>query len=187
MKASPDWAAAPIPVQMAMVGWNSAADEIEANAKILAQLKDQFATAEAKQRSLRRKWSDATRLILGAVAVWCDGSVDIVHGLGLEVLTRQGPGPLAPPFPLSTESGAQPGEATVKWTRGASRHGFLVQHATDVANPATFSVPVACTKSRFTLVGAPSSSVVHLRVAAIDPSSATGQSGWSDWIAATAR
>lgn len=187
MKASPDWANAPAAVQSATVGWNTAADDLEANAKNIVQLKDQLATAEAKQRSLRRKWNDATRQILGAIAVFCDGSTDMVHGFGFEVLTRHALGPLSPPSALTTQSGPEPGEATVKWARDSAHHGFLVQHATDVANAATFSAGIPCTKSKFTLDGLQASSVVHFRVAAIDPSSKTGLTAWSDWIAATAR
>jgi hypothetical protein len=43
------------------------------------------------------------------------------------------------------------------------------------------------TKIKFTLQGLQSSSIVHFRIAAIDPSAKTGVSPWSDWIAATAR
>jgi hypothetical protein len=187
MKASPNWATAPTAVQVGATGWTAAADALASNATLISQLKAQLATAEAKQRSLRVRWSDATRQILGAVAVWCGGSPDMVHGLGFDVYARQGLGPLTPPTALTTNPGVNPGEATVKWARGVAYHGFLVQHATDVANAATYSAAVACTKSKYTLEGAPPASVVYFRVAAIDPSVKTGQSAWSGWIAATAR
>ena len=187
MKASPSWANAPTAVQLAATGWTEAADALASNATLISQLKDQLATAEAKQRSLRVKWGEATRQVLGTIAVWCDGSPDMVHGLGFDVFARSGLGPLTPPTALTTNPGPNPGEATVKWARGVAHHGFLVQHATDVANAATFSVAVPCTKSKYTLEGVQPSSVVHFRVAAIDPSSKTGQTAWSDWIAATAR
>jgi hypothetical protein len=174
-------------VQTATIGWNAVADQLDANATNLLQLRDQLATAEAKQRTLRRKWSDATRQILSAIAVYCDGSTDMVHGFGFGVLTHRLLGSLLAPTNLTTSSGPNPGQATVKWARGTAHHGFLVQHATDVANATTYSVGIPCTKSKFTLGGVPSSSVVHFRVAAIDPSAATGVSPWSDWIAATAR
>jgi hypothetical protein len=73
------------------------------------------------------------------------------------------------------------------WARGDARHGFVVQLARDPASPATLSVPVPCTRSRFTFTGGTPSSIVHLRVAAIDPTSPTGIGPWSDWIAATVR
>jgi hypothetical protein len=150
------------------------------------QLKDQLATAEAKQRTIRRQWMDAMRQVLGAIAVYCDGSTDMVHGFGLNVATRHALGPLAPPTGLTTKPGPNPGEATVSWERGSAHHGFLVQHATDVANATTYSAGIPCTKAKFTLDGVPTSSVVHFRVAAIDPSEKTGTTAWSDWVAATA-
>jgi hypothetical protein len=95
---------------------------------------------------------------------------------------------LVAPEGLATSPGANAGQAAVKWERGQARHGFLVQHATDVANPATFSQPTACTKITFTLSGlAPSGSSVFFRVAAVDPHAPTGQSPWSGWVSATVK
>jgi len=188
MKASPDWVNAPATVQTATTAWSAAATAIANNAITIANLRSQLAQAEAAQRTFRRKWNDAARQILGALAAWCDGSADMVTRLGFRVLTHAASlGSLAVPSNLTTALGASLGESTVKWARGNARHGFLVQHATDVANAATYSAAVPCTKSRFTLEGAVSASVVHFRVAAIDPSAKTGMTAWSDWVAGTVR
>jgi hypothetical protein len=187
MKASSDWVSAPASVQTATTAWSAAALAIANNAITISQLRSQLAQAEAAQRTLRRKWSDVTRQILGALAAWCDGSADMVTRLGFGVMSHAALGTLAVPSNLTTALGAMPGESTVKWVRGNAHHGFVVQHATDVANAATYSVPVPCTKSRFTLEAAVSASVVHFRVAAIDPSSKTGIGAWSDWVAGTVR
>jgi hypothetical protein len=89
---------------------------------------------------------------------------------------------------ITGSPGATAGQATWKWPRGNARHGFLVQHATDVANAATYSPQLACTKTRYTLGGlAPSGSTVSLRVAAVDPHAPTAQSPWSVWVSATVR
>jgi hypothetical protein len=45
MQASPGWASAP-DVQSSTKTWNSAADALEANAKLIADLRAQLATAE---------------------------------------------------------------------------------------------------------------------------------------------
>jgi hypothetical protein len=187
MKASSDWVNAPSAVQTATTAWSAAATAIASNATTIAQLRSQLAQAEAAQRTLRRKWSDAARQILGTIAAWCDGSADMVTRLGFGVMSHAALGPLAVPSNLTTALGTMPGESTVKWAAGNARHGFLVQHATDVTNVATYSVPVPCTKSRYTLEAATSASVVHFRVAAIDPSSKTGSTVWSDWVAGTVR
>jgi hypothetical protein len=187
MKGSSDWVNAPASVQTATTAWSAAATAIASNATLIANLRSQLAQAEAAQRTLRRKWSGASRQILGALAAWCDGSADMVARLGFRVLTHGNLGPLAVPSNLTTSLGASPGESTVKWDRGNAHHGFLVQHATDVTNVATYSAAVPCTKSRYTIEAATSASVVHFRVAAIDPSSKTGTTAWSDWVAGTVR
>jgi hypothetical protein len=45
---------------------------------------------------------------------------------------------------------------------------------------------VPCTKTRYTIEGAPSA-IVHLRVAAVDPTQKSGQGPWSAWASGTAR
>ena len=84
-------------------------------------------------------------------------------------------------------TGKAQGEVELTFLRGGARHGFLVQRATDVANQATYAPAVVTTKTTYTLTGAPSASVVHVRVAAIDPNAIGEQSPWSDWAAGMAR
>src|SRR5436309_2049375 len=63
MKASTDWQSA-TDVQTNVTGWNKSADDIEANAKIVTELKDQLKAAVAKQRTLRQKWSVCTKQVV---------------------------------------------------------------------------------------------------------------------------
>src|SRR5690348_16520395 len=72
MQSSPSWAAA-ADVQTAVSLWNKRADDIEATAKTISDLKDQIGAAEAKQRSNRRNWRAATKQVLGTVDVFCAG------------------------------------------------------------------------------------------------------------------
>ena len=186
MQACSSWNQAPA-VQAASKAWNNAADAIEGNAKVVADLRSKLAAAEAAQRGLRRDWNDALKQIIATVAMFCQGSADQVHAFGLDVLTHVVLGLLATPGNLATKPGTAFGEAVFSWSRGSARHGFLVQHATDVTNASTVSAAVPCTRSKFTLQGAPPSSVVHFRVAAIDPAAPSGQTPWSDWVAGTVR
>jgi hypothetical protein len=57
----------------------------------------------------------------------------------------------------------------------------------DPGNPATVSLPQACTKTTFKLDGMPSGAGVSFRIAAIDPASATGQTAWTAWVAGSAK
>jgi hypothetical protein len=185
MKAAPQWNLPAI--QTAQAAWNTAADAIESNAKSIADLRSKLAQAEATQRANRQSWIVATRQMTSNVEVVCQGSPDLVHGLGFDVLTHGPAVAQAAPSGVVALPGTVGGEAVVSWQRGSGRHGFIVQHATDVANPATLSAAIPCTKTKYTLEGAPSLSIVHFRVAAIDPTSSTGQSPWSDWVTSTVR
>jgi hypothetical protein len=79
------------------------------------------------------------------------------------------------------------GEAVFAWKRGSARHGFIVQHATDVANPATISGNIPCTRAKYTLKGGQPLMLVHFRVAAVDPTVEGGHGPFSDWVAGMAR
>ena len=134
-----------------------------------------------------RDWKAATGQVLATAASVCQGSVDQVRALGFEVRTHNPVGALPAPTGLTVTPGKDLGEVVFAWNRGSARHGFIVQHATDVANPATFSGNLPCTRLKYTLKGAPPSSTVHFRVAAIDPSSETDLGPFSDWVAGVTR
>ena len=186
MKGSPQWAGAPA-LQAAVTSWNAASDAADANAKAIKDLRAQLAVLVAAQLGHRCDWDVATKQVISQAELTSQGSADQVRALGLDVLTRVSSTPLAAPSGVKGASGKVAGEVTFTWLRGIAKHGFIVQHATDVANQATYSSPSANTKSKYTLVGAQSATVVHFRVAAIDPTSATGQSPWSDWASGTVR
>jgi hypothetical protein len=183
---NPGWSTA-TDLQAAAKVWSQSADAIEANASTIVARRSDLRTAEAKQRSLRRAWRAAKKQVMGTVDVLCAGSADELKAFGFGVQTHSGLGPLAVPDGLSTAPGTALGQAVFSWSKGLCRHGFLVQHAADAANQATYSPVIACTKSKFTLTGAQSGSSMSFRVAAIDPSSPTGQTAWTGWVAGTVR
>ena len=187
MAKSPLWATA-VDVQAAAKAWTQTADDIAANGKVIADLRAQLRVAEAKQQGLRRNYRACRRQVLSTVSLVCAGSADDVKGFNLDVVTRVAGSVLPVVEGLTGSPGKQVGEATAKWLRGAARHGFLVQHATNASDASTYSASIACTKSKYTLGGAgPSGSTVYFRVAAVDPRSPTGQTPWTAWVAATVR
>lgn len=187
MAKSPLWAGAP-DVQNAAAGWIQSAEAISENAKLVADLRNQLGAAEAKQRTLRRNFGVCKQLVLSTVSLVCAGSADAVKGFSFEVVTRVPASPLAAVEGIATSPGAETGETIATWSLGLARHGFLVQHATDPADPATYAMPIPCTKCKFTLAGAtPPGGSVHLRIAAIDPNAPMGLSPWSIWVAATVK
>jgi hypothetical protein len=187
MKASPLWNANPT-LQTSANALNDAATALATNAGSIADLRKKLAIAVANQTQLRRNWSDALDHTLATVSTITQGSADQVHELGLDVRTRAPKGtPKATPAGFAPLATNVAGTVIVHWLRGDGNHGFVVQHATDITNPATISVSVPVTKTKYTLSGLASGSLVHVRVAAIDPASAPGQSAWTDWVAAQAK
>lgn len=187
MAKSPLWASSP-DVQSAATAWNKTADDLASNAKVISDLRNQLKTAESKQQQTRRSYRACKRQVLSTVSLVCAGSADSVKGFSLDVITRATASLLEAVEGITTSPGKVAGEATAQWARGLARHGFLVQHATNAADPATYSANIAWTKTKYTLGGAgPSGSSVYFRVAAVDPRSPTGQSPWSAWVAATVK
>jgi hypothetical protein len=182
MQASPSWAAAS-DVQTAVTKWNHDADAIEAKAQAAGKLRVQLAQMLSDLRVARRSWQVSTDHVLSTVNVFSQGSVDAVKSLSLEVRTRVAPGAPIAPDHLTVVHGTHPGEILAKWKRGSkARHGFVVQHATDTANPATYSAIEPTTRASYTFGGLPSGTV-YVRVAAIDPNE--GRGPWSQWVMGT--
>jgi hypothetical protein len=187
MMAAPQWNASP-ELQAANKAWNTAADAVENTAKSIADTRTKLATLEATQRANRHDWNAATSHMITTAAVVCQGSPDTVHVLGFDVRTHVAPiAQVVAPGGLAWLPGTAAGEAIVTWQKGTARHGFTVQRATDPANPATYSGLIPCTKTKYKIAGEKSSTVVHVRVAAIDPTVSSGLGPWSDWVGATVR
>lgn len=186
MQASPEWNSA-VAVQDAAKLLTKAADAIESNAKVALDLRGKLGAAEATQRTLRRDWSIAMQQLTALVAIFCEGSSDRVHAFGFDVRQHSSSGAAHAPSGVTSSPGAISGTVTFQWSRGNARRGFVVQHASDVANPATYSQVVPCTKAKYTLAGAPPASTVYFRVASIDSKAASGQGPWSDWTAGSVR
>ena len=187
MKSTPQWASSP-ELQALVQTWNSAADAVESNAKVVTAARNALAALEATQRANRHAWHVATREVTAKVAAVAQGSSDTVHALGFDVFTHVGAvAQDVAPGGLNAQPGTAPGEAIVSWQKGTAKNGFLVQRATDPANAATYSSVIPSTKTKYVAEGEKSSSVVYFRVAAIDPTKASGLSPWSDWVACTVR
>jgi hypothetical protein len=187
MQTAPQWNASP-DLQTAVKAWNTAADAIEANAKSIADARTKLQALEATQRANRHDWTIATQKVTANVAETSQGSPDTVHALGFDVRTHVAPiAQAVAPSGITWQPGTAPGEAVVSWQRGTARHGFLVQRAADIANQATYTGPIPCTKTKYTITGEKPATIVNLRVAAIDPTTPAGLGPWSEWVSCTVR
>jgi len=185
-KNGPAWATA-TDLQAAAKVWTKASDDMDANATVISGLRAQLSTAEGKQVALRRTWRAGRRQVLSTINVLCAGSADDLKAYGFDVLTHAPGAPIVPPDTLHTAPGKAVGTVAVSWLKGTGRHGFVLQAATDIANAATYSPSIPVTGTKYTYSGAPSGSVVHFRVAAVDPSEKMGQTPFSAWVSGTAR
>jgi hypothetical protein len=185
IKASSHWPAAP-DVQAAVGTWNTLADSFAANTASIAALRVQLHTLLKNQGVVRQQWGAATTHVLSTIDVFSNGDPAVVQSFGFDAVVRGASSASTAPTQITSTLGKLPGQATVRWIP-SNRRGSIVQRATDVSNAATYSTPVVCTRRRYMLTGAQPASVVHVRVAAIDPSSPDGQSAWSEWISVTVR
>ena len=160
--------------------WNQAADAVSAKSELADKLRLQLATTMNDLRVARRDWKASTQHVLSTVNVFSQGSVDAVKSFAMEVQSRNAAGAPQAPVNLTVVRGAKPGEALARWKRvGKVSHGFVVQHATDIANPTTYSAYAPSTRMKYTLNGLPSGTTVYVRVAAIDPNEGLGP--WTQW------
>ena len=186
IQASPHYAGAPALVA-AVTGWKQCTDTVSKNQTAMVTLRDQLRTLVATQRTARNQWVEAMKLVTANVEVLADGDATVAQSFGFDAVVPGAHVALMAPTAFTSKPGLVSGEAVVTWTLGVKVRGFVVQHATDVTNPATYSTPVVCTRRRYTLTGASPASTVSVHVATIDPSYPTGLTAWSEWIAVKAR
>jgi hypothetical protein len=186
MKQSPSWVQA-VSVQPALAELESNANDMAASLAAIKGFEEQLQLAKAALLSQGRKWQSSLTHLMSTVQVFADGSVEVVKGFGLEVRSHAvSLGPVAAPANLVVSTGKKAGNVQAQWSK-TGNNGYVVQHATDPASPATFSAPQAWTKRKITLGGLPSGAIVYFRVAAIDPREASGQSPWAAWTSGAAR
>jgi hypothetical protein len=183
VKNSADWATA-TEVQTAAAAWSTENDNLAAGNKLVAECKSTLAAAQANLLTLKRRWELRKNGLLNAVNAVCDGSKDKVQGFGLGVVVRKPQQAAEVPEGLRGKRSKTVGTVTVVWPTRRHNRGFLVQYATDPANPATYSVPRASSKGKFELAGQTPGATIYFRVLAFDPWSPNGQTDYSPWVAA---
>ena len=187
MKASSHWPSA-AELQNSVASWNQLADALEASAALIKHLGDQLAQAQLDQRSISQNWEAAAKHVFSNVDILAGGDAETMVSLGFAPVVRAPHVAAIIPDHITSAPGKLPGQARVKWDPGVhGHHGYVVQHGTDAANAATYSVPAVCTRRRYEITGASPASVVSFRVAAVDSSSPTGQTAWCPWVAVTVR
>jgi hypothetical protein len=181
IKLSPDWATA-TDVQTATTAWETENTRLDEQNQLVAELENKLKTARSNQRALMRRWDVRKRGLLSAVDAACNGSKDKVQAFGFGVQQRTAL-PLAEvPEGLRGRRSKRVGTATAVWNAPRGHQGFIVQYATDLTNPATYSPLIMVSRGKFEVTGQTPGSKVYFRVLALEPSLPTGQTEFTPWV-----
>ena len=170
-------------VQTATNAWATENTTLDTNAQTIAGLEKQLGVSRANQLVNLRRWTLQRQGVLSAINLFCDGSSDTMATFGVAVAS-------------STRARRRRARRSASWRRKdkvsravawqwfltpQNRYGFMVQHATNVADATTYSQPMACSKRSFKLLLQTPGTTISLRVMALDPALPTGQTDWSGW------
>lgn len=183
MQNSADWANAP-DVQKRTGEWGQVMDDWEANRKARAPLLAKLATLDANDLVFARRFDTKKRAVAGSVTDFADGSRDVVHGFGWSVLGHDPLAPATTPTNLHDTHSKVKGTASVGWDTTYGKFQYQVQHATNTADPSTFSDPITTSRASFKLEGQTRGATIYFRVCALDPKLPNGKTDWSAWVPA---
>jgi hypothetical protein len=182
IKASSNWAAA-TGVQAATNDWATATAAVQAGTQSIATLEKALGVARTSQLANLRRWGLQRQALLGAINLFSDGSKDTMATFGVAVAAPTEHQPAAVPVGLMGRKETL--SRTVAWEwflTPRNRGGFMVQHATNVADATTYSPPTACSRRSFKLTLQAPGTTISLRVMALDPTLPSGQTDWSGWV-----
>jgi hypothetical protein len=174
-------------VETATKLWEAENDALRTNHTEQAKKAAELEQLRVDEAPILRRWNGRRRGVLTAVDTFADGSKDMVKAFGFDNETRA-PVPLATvPQELRPKKTRQAGVAAAIWnpTRGAE--GYLVQHASDPKDQATYSPEIACKQAKFELHNQPVGTILYFRVLALDPDLPNGKSAFTDWVAVLVR
>jgi hypothetical protein len=172
-------------LQVATKAWATETANITAGETLIAGLEKQLEAARSDQLATLRRWGLRRQGVLNAVNLFCDGSKDTMKTLGVAVAVDAPHVEPGVPVDVKPIKSSKTGVSGVRWYgTPANRSGFQVQHATNTADPATYSAPIACSKRSFYLSGQLPAATIYFRVLAVDPMMPGGQTAWSAWVAA---
>jgi hypothetical protein len=182
MKGSPEWAAA-ADVQTSATSWSDETDALEAIDGKIQRLLARLAAARRQEAVVVRDWRAAKLHVLASVNVRCAGSKDRVQGFGYDVALYEHQPPRGVPQGLHGKRSKKPGVATASWTTHRGEHNlFVVQYATDLADPTTYSAPISWTRGTYVLEGQTPGQTIYFRVAVVEPKLPLHQTAYTDWV-----
>jgi hypothetical protein len=125
--------------------------------------------------------------VISALSLFCNGSAATIKAFGADVFTHTVGGAIGVPTGLSTMPGLNAGTIDFMFDDTQNRYGFVVQFASNPADPTTLSPQIPCHEGFFSLDGQTSGATLHFRAAAVDPTQKLHVTDWSPWVAGTVR
>jgi hypothetical protein len=164
--------------------WGVVLTALATNNTSKSAAKTQLSLAETAEPALMRRCRVRRNLVLGAVQSFGDGAAQAVQSLNMAVEERE-PTPLAiTPQNLRSMKKKVPTSAAVRWDPTPGAKGYLLQHATNPADPTTYSPQISLTAAKYYLGGQTPGATVYFRVLACDGRLVpTGQTAFTAWFA----
>jgi hypothetical protein len=182
VKASPNYGAAGA-VQTMTTTFGAAVAALKANNTVKQKARDELHAAETNEPTLVRRLDAQRRALASAIEVFADGSKDIAHSFNV---------PLAEPHPApdaTTPENLRPMKSTThdragcRWEPTPGAHGYILQHATNPADPSTHSAEISLSQAKFWLHGQTQGTTVYFRVLACDADLPNGRTAYTAWVA----
>jgi hypothetical protein len=186
MTASPDWANAS-DLQKASAAWVATTTSMKTTSASIDGLRAQIAQLVVQLNTLRGTWIGNRKATISALSLYCNGSAKMIEGFGADIFTHTVGGAILVPGGLSTMPGLNAGTVDFMFDDTVNRYGFVVQFATNTADPTTFSPQIPCHQGFFSLDGQTSGATIQFRAAAVDPTQRFHMTAWSPWVAGTVR
>jgi hypothetical protein len=170
-------------VKATATAWNASLILLQTNNTNKAKARADLDLALSNEPSLVRDCNLNKRQMLAAIDVFSKGSKDTVKSFNVEVEARQTRPEATVPANLRAMKVVMPTHARVRWDPTLGAEGYMVQHATNTADPSTYAAPVRTTGARYDLGGQTAGTTVYFRVAALDTALPGGQTAFSAWVA----
>lgn len=165
--------------------WETENKNLAAANQKVTKAETDLAQARTDQATTARRWKGRASGCIVAVTAFADGSKDIVTGFGMGVAARVESPLETMPVGLHGVRGKTVATATAQWKTHVGNHGYMVQHASNTADPTTYSPPMHASAGKFVLTGQTPGATVYFRVAACDARLPGHQTDYTAWVAVT--
>lgn len=172
-----------VPVQAATQSLSDGVTALKANNDARAKAEAIIESCDKNEPVLLRRVSAQRRGLESAIEIFSDGSKDVVNSFKVTVQQKQEPPEAVTPQNFRAMKPTTHDRAGCRWDPTPGAHGYILQHATNPNDPATFSPEISLSQSKYWLLGLTPGTTVHFRALACDASLPNGRTAYTDWLA----